>query len=119
MKALRYKDGRLCAKTTGHKQYLRVGRSQSVEVCITPRRNHVSRTHCIFKFKHGNLFLKDVSTNGCYVNAHQIPKNRWICMDTGDVVSLDEPDVDDFVVDCERTSTSRVLEFGEVDPKIA
>lgn len=48
--------------------YIKVGRSSSCQIRIRPECNAVSREHLVIYKMNGQLFIRDISTNGTYID---------------------------------------------------
>lgn len=49
---------------------------------------YVGRIHCEIKFFDGHWQVKDMSTNGTQINGKRIPKDEFVVLRTGDLLSL-------------------------------
>lgn len=72
-----------------------VGRDPGVGWTVNDPDRAVSRSHCIFALKRGELTVRDVSSNGILVGAKREPPPRGEAMtiDNGDVVHIGDFDI--------------------------
>ncbi len=50
----------------------------------------MSREHAHVKLENGVISVKDVSTNGTFINDKAIDKNKWVELSSGDKVRFAE-----------------------------
>jgi hypothetical protein len=67
-------------------QELTFGRRQNKDIVLSG--NLVSREHGCFLLKDGELYIKDCSSNGTYINSQKIQPNEYIKVQSGDTITI-------------------------------
>ncbi|MDG0973353.1 MAG: ATP-binding cassette domain-containing protein [Crocinitomicaceae bacterium] len=52
--------------------------------------NTISREHVILRQEDGQLNVKDISTNGCFINGRRVTPNKWIVLNPNQELSLEK-----------------------------
>ncbi|CAF0730249.1 unnamed protein product [Didymodactylos carnosus] len=66
----------------------KVGRANGNDFSI-PNNRYLSSTHCVFEYEDGQLYVKDLSTNGTLLNKNRkLPKNERVRVKSGDSIQI-------------------------------
>ena len=67
-----------------------IGKSGDIDPQYFKEFRYVSREHAHVKLENGVISVKDVSTNGTFINDKAIDKNEWVELSSGDKVRFAE-----------------------------
>lgn len=78
---------------------LHIGRSKHVDITIDSNA-YCSRLHCAVRVSRKNIYIKDLSANGCFLKRGNkcinLKSNKWTQVKENDAISLGDPNVTDF-----------------------
>jgi ABC-type multidrug transport system ATPase subunit/ABC-type multidrug transport system permease subunit len=71
----------------------------------------VSREHLEVKSEHGSIYLRDTSSNGCYIRGKRLEKDKWIRVTKNDKIDLTSDGKVSIFIDKEYNDKSKPNSF--------